>query len=85
MTDDLFPDCYQDSPRLAWMKKLGLFCNRCERGVFLAIAKDAIPTEQTLFYETEDDALSDFAVRYGIPLWNELNNSTRNPNDLQTS
>lgn len=24
MSDDLFPDCKQDSPRLAWMKRYGV-------------------------------------------------------------
>ena len=76
MTSDLFPDCRQDSPRLAWMKRYGVFTYHDERGYYVSLY-DAKPSSRTSFFETEDEALASWAAGCGIPLWNEeqyLNN-----------
>ena len=84
MTSDLFPDCRQDSPRLAWMKRHHI--NVIELESVLEIEEDEFGNEYgrynvTLDYESEqtvrgygmmlDEALADFASKLGIPLWNE--------------
>ena len=70
MTSDLFPDCKMDSPRLAWMKRHGVFAYHDERGYYVSLY-DANPSSRTSFFETEDEALASWASGCGIPLWNE--------------
>ena len=85
MTSDLFPDCRQDSPRLAWMKRHGITIRPItdfERSLFSEFSRDLILNFaalkkrhdkylQTGVGETEDNALADLAEQLGIPLWNE--------------
>ena len=84
MTSDLSPDCRQDSPRLAWMKRHGINVRSTtplERA-FCAAVSDIETADKYLFVafdksgergggETEDEALESLAQALGIPLWNE--------------
>ena len=73
MTSDLFPDCRQDSPRLAWMKRHGVEVRTMTEHDRMFVADDgslnyvAETGHVTAYGETEDDALA----ALGIPLWNE--------------
>ena len=74
MTSDLFPDCRQDSPRLAWMKRHGVEVVELpvkQDGQYPFCAGTASLMHAFGYGDTEDDALADFAKRNGIPLWNE--------------
>ena len=81
---DLFPDCRQDSPRLAWMKRNHVKVIELES--VSEIEEDEFGNEYGRFnitfdYEsnqtvrgygmTLDEALASFALCAGIPLWNE--------------
>lgn len=69
MSNDLFPDCRGDSPRLAWMKKHGIVALQDDETLKWG-AQIAGPMSMTMFecdYNTLDEALS----ALGIPLWNE--------------
>ena len=69
MTSDLFPDCRQDSPRLAWMKRHGIVAMQDAESLKWG-AQIAGPMSMTRFecdYDTIDEALASL----GIPLWNE--------------
>jgi len=70
MTDDLFPNCKQDSPRLAWMKKHGVCVCQTFKGFYTTIPC-AMPSNRTQFYPTADEALAAWAESCGIKLWNE--------------
>ena len=70
MTSDLFPDCKQDSPRLAWMKRHGVFAYHVERGFYVSLYGGK-PSQRTSFFDTEDEAIANWAAGCGIPLWNE--------------
>lgn len=84
---ELFPpeSVAMDSPRLLWMKRLGLDVHRAPDEV-IGIEDDFgdIITKwyivDTKFHpgepmpyegETQDEALQSYAVKHGIPLWNE--------------
>lgn len=76
MTDtiDLFPDCKQDSPRLAWIKRNGVEVVELpvkQDGQYPFCAGTASVMHAFGYGDTEDDALADFSKRNGIPLWNE--------------
>lgn len=64
MTSDLFPDCRQDSPRLAWMKRHGINIDETEDGFYAKIGHIGHGF-------TKDEAVIDLAVKANIPLWNE--------------
>ena len=92
MTSDLFPDCKQDSPRLAWMKKYGVTVRDATEDdrafgledSVLYVAECNTPREPTGecpcgFGATKDEAIASL----GIPLWNEeqyLNNKDKHEN-----
>lgn len=70
MTNDLFPDCKQDSPRLAWMKRHGITTNYdpyCDSWM----AQTIIPIPMHSVHFDEEGALQNLAVKLRIPLWNE--------------
>lgn len=78
MTNDLFPDCKQDSPRLAWMKRHDISVRQMTdfehclfAGRFAALKKLDNEYFQTGIGETEDEAISSLAEQLGIPPWNE--------------
>ena len=69
MSDDLFPDCRHDSPRLAWMKRHGIRIVATDElliGEFAATDGSA-----TAYGDSEYDALAFLAHFKGIPLWDE--------------
>lgn len=84
MKDDLFPDCLQDSPRLAWMKRHGVTVRPTtmfER-VCIAEADDINAVAECLFMASMAKPngnsrhglgpTEDEAIAaLGIPLWNE--------------
>ena len=86
MTSDLFPDCRQDSPRLAWMKRHDvhtLFTDAdapydgyelwsAWQGDGDCIAEHGQdPIYGYVTGATEEDAIVNLAKARGIPLWNE--------------
>ena len=85
MTSDLFPDCRQDSPRLAWMKRHGISIIESNELAKVRIIKaetyqgykeEYRHFEKYFDYDrltgwTNDEMLADFARYIGIPLWNE--------------
>ena len=67
MSDDLFPDCKQDSPRLAWMKKHVIRLEHDGRmNVWTASRSGRVATG-----DSDKEAITHLAVKLGIPLWNE--------------
>ena len=82
MTSDLFPDCRQDSPRLAWMKRHGIHTSCFEdadpepwsawQGDSSCIAEHGKdPFFGYLTGTTELNAIVNLAESRCIPLWNE--------------
>ena len=84
MTDDLFPDCRQDSPRLAWMKRHGITVRPATTYERVCIydagdpdAADAYrfvakaPTKPHGFIYGYAPTEDEAVAALGIPLWNE--------------
>ena len=82
MTNDLFPDCRHDSPRLAWMKRHKVHTSCFEdaapepwsawQGDGSCIAEHGRdPIYGYVTGATEEDAIVNLAKARGIPLWNE--------------
>lgn len=87
MTDDLFPDCRSESPRLAWMRRHGITVRPATTYERVCIAEEDIDAAEdyrfvasaptlpdgsvSCYGPTEDDALVGVAKALGIPLWNK--------------
>ena len=75
MTSDLFPDCRQDSPRLAWMKRHGI---KVTLPLIMGLEHVCVqhkPSGKVRYGGPsggdEDEVLARLASELGIPLWNE--------------
>ena len=84
MSKELFETPQQDSPRLAWIKRHGLKVtinkNIPNGGEEDEFGNEAFPCEcrssvhkfaHVGLGDTEDEAIRDWAIRNGRPLWNE--------------
>lgn len=84
MTNDLFPDCKQDSPRLSWELRHGVNVRPATKRELMSIedseldksafvASCCAPTHPYAWAHgpTEDEAIAALAGKLGIPLWHE--------------
>jgi len=74
MSDDLFPDSMQDSPKVIWMKRHAIQVKddeiaRVEGGKIAFSLSN--PQWETGVGSDEGDAIADFARRNNMKLWNE--------------
>lgn len=65
MSDDLFPTATMLSPRLAWMQKHDITTVRKENGRWIAVLLEELVGSG----DTEEEALTDLAIRAGIRHW----------------
>jgi hypothetical protein len=76
-TDQLFDVPEQLSPRLAWQKRHNIKTTQVEAGVICAWKcrlRDELPgVYNSVTAKTEEEAVTDLAIKMIIPLWNEEN------------